>query len=398
MTTPLLTFQSVSAGLCAAALFERADFRALTLAQIAAMTEDDCARYLANCRWQGDEQQCPECRNWNRHYYLANRRQFTCRETGCQRRFSFRAGTALADCNLSPKQLLKAFHCVSVMGQNIDAVCLAETVPTSQKTARRVRALIDCLLIPDGPPATRETCSKADEATTPTPVSLASLESHHAHDQVLSQRRPDSSSGPAIPRHPVPSRRIFNRSSAIETHLSVTAPNQGAENLARPRGLEHSSTGNPQVMHQSRHHMVGFTPCRNARYGVSTARPRRYSLQRYKQFLPWPQNARRGIASGDHHENQSSSCTRNYPNRPLCPFAGGQPSSSSGSFAPAVGAHRASRRSRCLLGSDRRFRGRFPATWQPSATDVFERVAVPAYTARLRITAVTRRAHTATVC
>lgn len=69
---------------------------ALTLEQIASMTDEQARLFLAELRWGCREQQaCPECGVIDRHYNIRTRKQWRCKH--CFRIFSVTTGTPFAD-------------------------------------------------------------------------------------------------------------------------------------------------------------------------------------------------------------------------------------------------------------------------------------------------------------
>lgn len=80
-------------------------FRDLSLFDIAKLTEDECWDWFRIFRWGDSERtQCPQCKNWDKHYFVRTRKQWSCKN--CGHRFSVTSGSPFASRKLSLAKIL----------------------------------------------------------------------------------------------------------------------------------------------------------------------------------------------------------------------------------------------------------------------------------------------------
>lgn len=110
--------------------------RDFPLEKVERMSEARVHAFFAQCRWGKDGTQvCPECGTIARHYWVATRKQWRCKELACGRAFSVTSGTKFADRKLPLRTILKAMviFCSNVKG--ISALALSRQLGVAYQTA-----------------------------------------------------------------------------------------------------------------------------------------------------------------------------------------------------------------------------------------------------------------------
>ncbi|NQD37788.1 IS1595 family transposase [Permianibacter sp. IMCC34836] len=108
--------------------------RDFSLRDIDKMSEDDAWWRFVESRWGGrDQQGCPGCGVFDRHYAIRTRKQWRCKH--CTRTFSVTSGTVFADRKLSFKDILRADFLFAASAKGISHVALATQMGVAYKTA-----------------------------------------------------------------------------------------------------------------------------------------------------------------------------------------------------------------------------------------------------------------------
>ncbi|NQD37656.1 IS1595 family transposase [Permianibacter sp. IMCC34836] len=108
--------------------------RDFSLRDIDKMSEDDAWWRFVEIRWGGrDQQGCPGCGAFDRHYAIRTRKQWRCKH--CTRTFSVTSSTVFADRKLSFKDILRAIFIYVSSAKGISHVALATQMGVAYKTA-----------------------------------------------------------------------------------------------------------------------------------------------------------------------------------------------------------------------------------------------------------------------
>lgn len=110
--------------------------RDFTLEHVEKLTAKGVHDLFAEIRWgKGGQQACPSCGSIRRHYWIASRKQWRCREHGCARVFSVTSGTAFADHKLPLRKILKAFVLFATNVKGLSAAALSRQLGVAYQTA-----------------------------------------------------------------------------------------------------------------------------------------------------------------------------------------------------------------------------------------------------------------------
>lgn len=108
--------------------------RSMSLRQIFALTDEAAFDYFRNSRWgNGDEVICPCCGSIAKHYFIATRKQWRCRD--CKHTFSVTSGTLFAFHKLPLKIYLAAVAIYTNAVKGVSALQLSRDLDVQYKTA-----------------------------------------------------------------------------------------------------------------------------------------------------------------------------------------------------------------------------------------------------------------------
>jgi transposase-like protein len=80
-------------------------YRDLNFFDITGMSEEDAWKKFRKIRWgDGEETQCPYCKNWDKHYFIKTRKQWTCKS--CSHRYSVTSSSPFSSHKLSFVKIL----------------------------------------------------------------------------------------------------------------------------------------------------------------------------------------------------------------------------------------------------------------------------------------------------
>lgn len=110
--------------------------RTLSVQRVATLSEERARRLMAKFRW-GHTQRitCPHCQCRDKHYWIASRKQWRCKDIGCQYRFSVTSGTILAHCKLPLRTCLLAIMLYTNAVKGISACELSRTLCITYRAA-----------------------------------------------------------------------------------------------------------------------------------------------------------------------------------------------------------------------------------------------------------------------
>ena len=79
------------------------EFRNFSLIELMALSDDGLFNLLSEIRWGSkDQQACPDCGAWDKHYFRRTRKQWQCKH--CFHTFSLQSGTLFSNLKLSYRQ------------------------------------------------------------------------------------------------------------------------------------------------------------------------------------------------------------------------------------------------------------------------------------------------------
>lgn len=108
--------------------------RTLSIKRLFDMSDDDAFDLFRELRWgEGEEVACPCCGVVAKHYFIATRRQWRCKD--CKHTFSVTSGTIFAFHKLSLKTYLIAIAIFTNAAKGISALQLARDLDVQYKTA-----------------------------------------------------------------------------------------------------------------------------------------------------------------------------------------------------------------------------------------------------------------------
>jgi len=110
--------------------------RNFTIKTVQEMSSAKVHQFFIESRWGTDGTQvCPMCGSINNHYYVKSRRQWRCREAGCNTSFSVTSGTKFADHKLPLKTILMAMVLFTTNVKGISASAMSRTLGVAYMTA-----------------------------------------------------------------------------------------------------------------------------------------------------------------------------------------------------------------------------------------------------------------------
>lgn len=113
---------------------QKKSFRSYPLVKIARLSEDEAWNIFKKCRFgEGERFKCPECLNEDIHWFIATRKQWTCKN--CMHRFSVTSGTPFSDSKLSLVNILCLFHAFVTSPQGVTASSVVTDTGIAYKTA-----------------------------------------------------------------------------------------------------------------------------------------------------------------------------------------------------------------------------------------------------------------------
>ena len=84
-------------------------YRDLNLFEITHMSEEEAGRKIQEIRWgPGEETECPYCKQWNKHYFIKTRKQWTCKN--CSHRFSVTSSSPFSSHKISFTKILTMIY------------------------------------------------------------------------------------------------------------------------------------------------------------------------------------------------------------------------------------------------------------------------------------------------
>lgn len=109
-------------------------YRDLDVTEIAKISDDDAWTTFRVARWGNtDQTECPDCKKWDKHYFIKTRKQWTCKE--CKHRFSVTSSTPLSSHKLPLAKLLLILYFYISSPQGKSANQLHSQINTTLRTA-----------------------------------------------------------------------------------------------------------------------------------------------------------------------------------------------------------------------------------------------------------------------
>lgn len=103
---------------------------------VARMSDREVFNMFVRMRWgTSGKQACPSCGVLDRHYFLAGRKQWRCKDISCGHTFSVTSGTKFADHKLPLRKLLGAIAVYVTNSKGMSAVQFGQSAQISYQTA-----------------------------------------------------------------------------------------------------------------------------------------------------------------------------------------------------------------------------------------------------------------------
>jgi transposase-like protein len=107
-----------------------------TLLEIVKYFSDEkvCVEFIASLKWEDGKPHCPKCGSDN-CIGLKTRPTYQCKEQGCRKQFSVKAGTIFENCNVPLTKFLPCFWLLACAKNGISSCELSRALGVTQKTA-----------------------------------------------------------------------------------------------------------------------------------------------------------------------------------------------------------------------------------------------------------------------
>ena len=108
-------------------------YRDLSMFEIIRMSEEEAWQKLKEIRWEkGEKTECPYCKQWDKHYFIKTRKQWTCKN--CSHRFSVTSSSPFSSHKLSFTKILTIIYFFTSAAQGQSANGFHSTFGCTLKT------------------------------------------------------------------------------------------------------------------------------------------------------------------------------------------------------------------------------------------------------------------------